>query len=196
MWVGYYAEIDKGTHFTRIENGGGARIGTLPRTWFLCEDQGVLFIDPLKACIEPRSRFRWALKSRNADQATARRSEAGTGGLKAAWDDNVVGADLDALLCEQPAPNPDMAEIWRADPELWARLSEGRPGDIEPEHVRGYAAQSAAGYFRPPSLSRISSAYFFFLYLAEITSPPVRQADSIPFDGIGRISVANDPRVQ
>ena len=47
------------------------------------------------------------------------------GGLKAAWDDIEGDADLNALLGEAPAPNPDMAEMWRADPELWARLSEG-----------------------------------------------------------------------
>ena len=48
-----------------------------------------------------------------------------TGGIKAAWDEGEEDADLDVLLGEAPAPNPDMAEMWRADPELWARLSEG-----------------------------------------------------------------------
>ena len=47
------------------------------------------------------------------------------GGLKAAWDDIEGDADLDALLGETPAPDPDMAEYWRPAPELWASLSEG-----------------------------------------------------------------------
>ena len=53
--------------------------------------------------------------------------EEGEGGLKAAWDDIEEGEDaaLDALLAEEPALNPGMAEMWRDDPDLWARLSEG-----------------------------------------------------------------------
>ena len=50
------------------------------------------------------------------------------GGVKAAWDEGEEDADLDALLGEAPAPNPDMAEMWRTDPELWARLSRKAAG--------------------------------------------------------------------
>ena len=76
-----------------------------------------------------RARQRRALKwgfthqPRQPGEDTAA-GEEGEGGLKAAWDDIEEDADLDALLSEPPAPNPDMAELWRADPQAWERLSQ------------------------------------------------------------------------
>jgi transcriptional regulator with XRE-family HTH domain len=70
------------------------------------------------------------------------------GGLKAAWDfEGEEDADLDALLGEQPAPNPDMAEIWRADPQAWARLSEGGRETLS-RSMFGDCRAAGEGYFR------------------------------------------------
>ena len=73
--------------------------------------------------------------------------EAGEGGLKAAWDDIEEDADLDALLGEAPGPNPDMAEMWQADPELWARLSEGGRETLS-RSMFGDCRAAGEGYFR------------------------------------------------
>ena len=54
---------------------------------------------------------------------------------------------IDALLGEQPAPNPDMAEMWLADPELWARLSEGGRETLS-RSMFGDCRAAAEGYFR------------------------------------------------
>ena len=73
----------------------------------------------------------------------------GEGGLKAAWDDfeEATDADLDALLSEPAAPNPDMAELWRADPEAWARLRQiGR--ETLSRSMFGDSRAAGAGYFR------------------------------------------------
>ncbi len=75
--------------------------------------------------------------------------EEGEGGLKAAWDDIEEGEDaaLDALLAEEPALNPGMAEMWRDDPELWARLSQGGRETLS-QSMYGDARAAAAGHFR------------------------------------------------
>jgi transcriptional regulator with XRE-family HTH domain len=90
------------------------------------EDAGVIFISEddgagvgvrLKKGVTPTP-----LKRVDRDEG------AGTsdGGMKAAWDfEAEEDVDLDALLSEEPGLNPDMAEMWRDDPELWARLSQG-----------------------------------------------------------------------
>jgi hypothetical protein len=67
--------------------------------------------------------------------------------VPAAWDDFEEDADLDALLGEQPAPNPDMAEMWQADPELWARLSEGGRQTLS-RSMFGDCRAAGEGYFR------------------------------------------------
>ncbi len=66
--------------------------------------------------------------------------------MKAAWDDDEA-ADLDALLSEAPGLNPDMAEMWREDPELWARLSQGGRETLS-TRMFGDCRAAAAGYFR------------------------------------------------
>ena len=71
----------------------------------------------------------------------------GEGGLKAAWDDFEEDADLDALLGEEPGLNPDMAQMWRDDPELWARLSQGGRETLS-QSMYGDARAAAAGHFR------------------------------------------------
>ena len=70
-----------------------------------------------------------------------------TGGIKAAWDDFEGDADLDALLGEGPALNPDMAEYWRTDAELWARLSEGGRETLS-RRMFGDTRAAGEGYFR------------------------------------------------
>ena len=79
---------------------------------------------PLKEITGEGVAIKWGVTpaARQPGEGTAA-GEEGEGGLKAAWDDFEEDADLDALLSEPPAPNPDMAEIWRADPELWERLA-------------------------------------------------------------------------
>ena len=56
-------------------------------------------------------------------------------------------ADLDALLSEAPSLNPDMAEMWRADLELWARLSEGGRETLS-RTMFGDTRTAGEGYFR------------------------------------------------
>ena len=71
----------------------------------------------------------------------------GETGIKAAWDDIEGDADLNALLSEAPGLNPDMAEMWRADPELWARLSEGGR-EMLSRSMFGDCRAATEGYFR------------------------------------------------
>ena len=94
-------------------------------------------------------RFKWGLRHRPGSQAKTRPpARQGEGGLKAAWDfEGEEDADLDALLGEEPAPNPDMAEMWRADPELWARLSEGGRETLS-RSMFGDTRAAGEGYFR------------------------------------------------
>ena len=92
------------------------------------EDAGLRFIDPVEGVTGEGVAFKWGVAppARQPGEGTAT-GEDSTGGLKAAWDDieDEETGDLDALLSEEPGLNPDMAEMWRDDPELWARLSQG-----------------------------------------------------------------------
>ncbi len=112
------------------------------------EDAGLVFIDPVEGVHGATVAFKWGVappaRQPGEDAATGEEDE---GGMKAAWDDFEEDADLDALLGEQPAPNPDMAEMWRADPELWARLSEGGR-ETQSRSMYGDTRAAGAGYFR------------------------------------------------
>ena len=113
------------------------------------EDAGLRFIDPVEGDHGQGIAFKWGVAppSRQPGEGTAA-GEEGEGGLKAAWDfEGEEDADLDALLGEQPAPNPDMAEMWRADPELWARLSEGGRETLS-RSMFGDCRAAGEGYFR------------------------------------------------
>ena len=112
------------------------------------EDAGLRFIDPVEGVTGEGVAFKWGV----APPARQPGEGAGTGedgedGLKAAWDDGEEPADLDALLGEQPALNPDMAEMWQADPELWARLSEGGRETLS-RTMFGDCRAAGEGYFR------------------------------------------------
>ena len=114
------------------------------------EDAGLRFIDPVEGDHGQGIAFKWGVAppSRQPGEGTAA-SEAGEGGLKAAWDDieEATDADLDALLSEPSAPNPDMAELWRADPQAWERLSQiGR--ETLSRSMFGDCRAAAEGYFR------------------------------------------------
>ena len=54
---------------------------------------------------------------------------------------------LTRFLGEPPAPDPDMAEMWQADPELWARLSEGGRETLS-RSMFGDCRAAGEGYFR------------------------------------------------
>ncbi len=137
-------EIDKGT-ISRIENGGGAQIGTLHRLRSLCEDQGVLFIDPVEGVHKATVAFKWGAEvSQRSPGDGVMPGEAATGGMKAAWDDFEEAADLDALLGEEPGLNPEM---WRDDPELWARLSQGGRETLS-RSMFGDMRAASADFFR------------------------------------------------
>ena len=104
---------------------------------------------PWKACTGTVG-LKWGVAppARQPGEGTAA-GEAGEGGLKAAWDDieEATDADLDALLSEPSAPNPDMAELWRADPQAWERLSQiGR--ETLSRSMFGDCRAAAEGYFR------------------------------------------------
>ncbi len=111
------------------------------------EDAGLRFIDPVEGVTGEGVALKWGVapQVRQPGEGTAA-GEEGEGGLKAAWDDG-EDADLDALLGEQPAPNPDMAEMWQADPELWARLSEGGRETLS-RSMFGDCRAAGEGYFR------------------------------------------------
>ena len=111
------------------------------------EDAGVIFISEddgagvgvrLKKGVTPTP-----LKRVDRDEETG----TSEGGMKAAWDDFEEDADLDALLGEEPGLNPDMAQMWRDDPELWARLSQGGRETLS-QSMYGDARAAAAGHFR------------------------------------------------
>jgi hypothetical protein len=112
------------------------------------EEAGLLFIDPVEGVHGATVAFKWGVappaRQPGEDAATG---EDGEGGLKAAWDDIEEDADLDALLGEETGLNPDMAQMWRDDPELWARLSEGGRETLS---LRMFGDRRAAGegYFR------------------------------------------------
>ena len=130
------AEIDKGT-ISRIEAGANAYSMTLQRLRDVLERAGVIFIE---ADDNAGPGVRLKLSADIPRRASGEGAAAGTdgeGGMKAAWDDFEEDANLDALLGEEPGLNPDMAQLWQDDPELWARLSVSRPRDTEQTHVRG-----------------------------------------------------------
>ena len=108
------------------------------------EEAGLLFIDPVEGVHGATVAFKWGVAppARQPGEGTAT-GEDDTGGLKAAWDDD---ADLDALLSEPEGLDPDMAEMWRDDPELWAKLSQsGR----ETSAARMYGTRAVSEeYFR------------------------------------------------
>jgi transcriptional regulator with XRE-family HTH domain len=90
------------------------------------EEAGVIFIeedDSAGPGVRLKKGVRPALSKQAADEDE---EAASSSGVKAAWDfEGEEDVDLDALLSEEPGLNPDMAEMWRDDPELWARLSQG-----------------------------------------------------------------------
>ena len=113
------------------------------------ESAGIVFIEPREGEHGLAVGLKWGftLPQRQPGEGTAA-GAAGEGGLKAAWDfEGEEDADLDALLGEAPAPNPDMAEMWRADPELWARLSEGGRETLS-RTMFGDCRAVGEGYFR------------------------------------------------
>jgi transcriptional regulator with XRE-family HTH domain len=141
------AEIDKGT-ISRIEGGANAYSMTLQRLRDVLERAGIVFIEA-DGYAGPGVRLKLGadIPQRAPVDGTAAGDD-GEGGMKAAsWDDFEDGADHGALLCEAPALNPDMAEMWRDDPELWARLSEGGRETLS-RSMYGDMRAVSAGYFR------------------------------------------------
>ena len=139
-------ETDKNT-ISRIEGGGGAYAATLRLLRNACESRGVLFIDPVEGVHEATVALKWGVTSARQLREDTTAGEDSECGIKAAWDDIEDGADLDALLSEAPALNPDMAEMWRDDPELWARLSQGGRETLS-TRMFGDCRAAAEGYFR------------------------------------------------
>ncbi len=114
------------------------------------ERAGIVFTAPVEGAHGPGVAFKWGMEpplSSPAEGEGTAAGEAGEGGLKAAWDDFEEDADLDALLGEEPGLNPDMAQLWRDDPELWARLSQGGRETLS-QSMYGDARAAAAGHFR------------------------------------------------
>ena len=114
------------------------------------ENAGIEFLDPVEGVSGEGVRFKWGFApSAQQPGEGAAAGEPGEGGLKAAWDDieEATDADLDALLSEPSAPNPDMAEMWRADPQAWERLSQiGR--ETLSRSMFGDCRAAAEGYFQ------------------------------------------------
>ena len=112
------------------------------------EDAGLRFIDPVEGDHGQGVAIKWGItppaRQPGEGEAAGKDSE---GGLKAAWDDIEGDVDLDALLSEPEALNPDMAEMWRDDPELWARLSEGGRETLS-RRMFGDTRAVSVGYFR------------------------------------------------
>ena len=111
------------------------------------ENAGVIFIEAREGEHGPAVAFKWGVAppARQPGEGTAAGTDSDDG-LKAAWDD-FEDADFDALLDETPGLNPDMAEMWRDDPELWARLSQGGRETLS-QSMYGDARAAAAGHFR------------------------------------------------
>ncbi len=140
------AGIDKST-LVRIEAGYGAHAFTLRQLREVLETAGVIFLEA-DSNTGPGVRIKLGVKiPQPALGEDAGAVEEGEGGLKAAWDDIEDDADLDALLSEPETLNPDMAEMWRDDPELWARLSEGGRETLS-RSMYGDCRAAGAGYFR------------------------------------------------
>jgi transcriptional regulator with XRE-family HTH domain len=115
------------------------------------ENAGIEFLDPVEGVSGEGVRFKWGVTplARQPGEGTAAEVLDGSG-MKAAWDfegEEGTDADIEALLSEQPEPNPDMAEMWRADPELWARLSEGGRETLS-QSMFGDRRAAGEGYFR------------------------------------------------
>lgn len=143
------AEIDKST-LVRIEAGYGAHPFTLRQLRETLEAAGVFFIDAQEGVHASGVALKWGaeIPSRQPGEGAAASGEGETG-IKAAWDDieEAADADLDALPSEEPGLNPDMAEMWQADPELWARLSQGGRETLS-RRMFGDCRAAAAGFFR------------------------------------------------
>ena len=112
------------------------------------EDAGLRFVDPVEGVTGEGVCFKWGVAPpvRQPGEGAAI-SEDGEGGVKAAWNDFEEDADLDALLAEEPALNPDMAEYWDTAPELWASLSEGGRETLS-RSMYGDTRAASEGYFR------------------------------------------------
>ncbi len=112
------------------------------------EKAGIEFLDPIEGMRGEGVCFKWGVapQARQPGEDAATGGE-GEGGLKAAWDEGEEDADLDALLGEVPAPDPDMAEYWRTAPELWASLSEGGRETLS-RSMFGDCQAAGEGYFR------------------------------------------------
>ena len=112
------------------------------------EKAGIEFLDPIEGMRGEGVCFKWGVAPPGpaARRRRGHRRE-GEGGLKAAWDEGEEDADLDALLGEVPAPDPDMAEYWRTAPELWASLSEGGRETLS-RSMFGDCQAAGEGYFR------------------------------------------------
>jgi transcriptional regulator with XRE-family HTH domain len=53
-------EVDKGT-ISRIENGGGAQVGTLRQLRTIREERGVVFLDGMDGAYQPTVALKWGL---------------------------------------------------------------------------------------------------------------------------------------
>ena len=139
--------IDKST-VVRTEAGGKAYYQTISTLQALFERLGIEFIDPIEGVRGQGVCFKWGadVPQRQPGEGTAAGTDGETG-IKAAWDDIEGDADLDALLSEEPGLNPDMAEMWQADPELWARLSQGGRETLS-RSMFGDCRAAGEGYFR------------------------------------------------
>ena len=75
------------------------------------------------------------------------------GGLKAAWDEGEEDADLDALLSEVPAPNPDMArDVAGRSGAMGAAVSQGGRETLSRRcsGIAGRRARGISGVLRLP----------------------------------------------
>jgi transcriptional regulator with XRE-family HTH domain len=143
------SDIDPST-IVRVEAGAKAYSMTLRQIRATLEAEGVYFIDAQEGVHGPGVAFKWGVAppARQPGEGTAT-GEDDTGGMKAAWDfegEETTDADLEALLSEPETLNPDMAEMWRDDPELWARLSEGGRETLS-RSMFGDTRAAAADYF-------------------------------------------------
>ncbi len=112
------------------------------------EKAGIEFLDAIEGVRGEGVCFKWGVapQAQQSGEDTATGAE-GKGGFRAAWDDFEEGADLDALLGEEPFPDPRMADYWRSAPELWARLSEGGRETLS-QTMFGDCRAAGEAYFR------------------------------------------------
>ncbi len=141
------AQVHKNTAL-RMETGQSTPTASFRIIQRVLEDAGIEFLDPIEGVRGEGVCFKWGVAppAQQPGEGSAT-GEGSTGGLKAAWDDLEEDADLDALLGEETGLNPDMAQMWRDDPELWARLPEGGRETLS---LRMFGDRRAAGkgYFR------------------------------------------------